>query len=83
MKTITLTDEAYLRLKDWKESEKDSFSTVVMRVVPQRGTLSDMLSSLQQLSPLTEEQAQMMEASIEWGNDWKNHRDPWTNQSGE
>jgi predicted CopG family antitoxin len=28
IKTITLSDEAYGRLKDWKESERDSFSTV-------------------------------------------------------
>lgn len=34
MKTITLTDEAYARLKDWKSGAQDSFSNVVLRVVP-------------------------------------------------
>ncbi len=80
MKTITLTDEAYERLKDWKESNKDSFSTVVMRVVPKRGTLADMLLSLQQLPPLTADQAKTMEDAVTWVNDWKNYRDPWVNE---
>lgn len=40
MKTITLDDDAYQRLKSWKRGEKDSFSKVVKRVVPKRGTLS-------------------------------------------
>ena len=76
MKTITLTDEAYHRLKDWKESDNDSFSKVILRVVPKRGTLADMLVTLQKLPPLTEEQAKVMEDAIAWTNDWKNYRDP-------
>lgn len=43
MKTITLDDEAYLRLKSWKRAPGDSFSKVVKRVVPQAGTLEAML----------------------------------------
>ncbi len=33
MKTITLDDEVYHRLKAWKRAKGDSFSTVVKRVV--------------------------------------------------
>jgi predicted CopG family antitoxin len=40
MKTITLDDAAYERLKSWKRGPKDSFSKVVKRVVPQPGTLA-------------------------------------------
>ncbi len=40
MKTITLDDTAYERLKAWKRGPKDSFSKVVKRVVPQPGTLA-------------------------------------------
>lgn len=36
MYTISLTDEAYQRLQDWKESTTDSFSTVVLEVVPRK-----------------------------------------------
>jgi len=39
MKTITLDDTAYERLKVWKRSPKESFSHVVKRLVPQPGTL--------------------------------------------
>ncbi|MFM8809413.1 MAG: antitoxin VapB family protein [Chthoniobacterales bacterium] len=44
MKTITLDDEAYARLEMWKSSENESFSGVVKRVVPVRGTLGAFLS---------------------------------------
>jgi predicted CopG family antitoxin len=77
MKTITLTDEAYERLKDWKENAKDSFSSVVLRIVPKRGTVADLLDSFKQLPPLTDEQAQAMEKAIAWANLWSNYRDPW------
>ncbi len=78
MKTITLTEEAYERLVALKESPKDSFSKVVLRVVPKRGTAAQMLEDIKMLLPLTEEQAQLMEEAVAWSNDWKNWRDPWT-----
>ena len=53
MKTITLTDEAYERLKAWK-SGKDSFSQVVLRKVPKRGTFGDLNESFKALPPLSE-----------------------------
>lgn len=40
MKTITLDEVAYARLKAWKRGPCDSFSRVVRRVVPMPGTLS-------------------------------------------
>ena len=39
MKTITLTDQAYERLKSWKTG-RESFSEVVLRTVPKRGRLA-------------------------------------------
>lgn len=39
MKTITLDEDAYQRLKSWKRQSGDSFSAVVKRVVPLAGTL--------------------------------------------
>ena len=71
MKTITLADEAYNRLRDWKGGERESLSTVVLRVVPKRGTLADLLHSFQQLPTLTDEQAQVMQDAIAWSNDWR------------
>jgi len=40
MKTITLDDEAYARLKSWKQKSGESFSQVVKRVLPAPGTLA-------------------------------------------
>jgi predicted CopG family antitoxin len=76
MKTITLTDEAYERLKDWKMGPRDSFSSVVLRLVPKRGTLADMLESFKQLPPLTEQQAEIMAEEVNWTNDWGNLEQP-------
>lgn len=80
MKTITLTEEAYARLKDWKSGAQDSFSNVVLRVVPKHGTLADMIEGFKQLPPLTDPQAQIMAETLAWANDWKNVEeglDPW------
>jgi len=78
MKTITLSDEAYERLLAWKDSPKDSFSSVVIKTVPKRGTLADLGEEIDKLPPLTEEQARVMKEAVNWVNDWKNCRDPWT-----
>jgi predicted CopG family antitoxin len=70
MKTITLTDDAYQRLLAWKETPRESFSKVVLKVVPKRGTLADLDAQVSQLPPLTEAQAQVMEDAVAWANRW-------------
>lgn len=47
MKTITLDEEAYKRLKAWKRSKGDSFSKVVKRVVPEAGAMVSFLNFAQ------------------------------------
>ncbi len=47
MKTITLDDAAYARLKVWKRGQKESFSHVVKRIVPEPGTLGAFLSFIE------------------------------------
>ena len=78
MKTITLTDEAYTRLKEWKSRDSDSFSRVILRLIPDKGTLSQMLDDVQHLPALNEKQAKLMEESAAWGRDPRRHREPWT-----
>ncbi len=78
MKTITLSEDAYQRLLDWKVYPHDSFSRVVLRVVPKKGTLGQLLEDVQQLPPLSERQARVMEETVQWGRDPKQERDPWT-----
>ncbi|HVE51438.1 MAG TPA: antitoxin VapB family protein [Casimicrobiaceae bacterium] len=78
MKTITLTDEAYDRLAALKKSPRDSFSKVILRVVPKRGTGAQLLAGAAALPRLTEAQSKVIEDVVARNNDWKNWRDPWT-----
>ncbi|MFT5240175.1 MAG: putative CopG family antitoxin [Kiritimatiellia bacterium] len=78
MKTISLTDEAYKRLKEWKDESNDSFSKVVLKVVPEKGTLGQMLEDVKKLPTLSPEQARVMEESARYGRDPEGNRDPWT-----
>lgn len=78
MKTITLTDDAYGRLLEWKSAPKESFSAVVMKVVPKKGTLGQMLSDMKDLPRLSSKQAKVMEDAASWGRDPSGHKEPWT-----
>ena len=78
MKTISLTDDAYERLKSWKSPDWDSFSKVVLEVIPKRGTGADMEKAFQALSPLTQEEATRIEAAMAWGNSWENASEAWS-----
>ncbi len=78
MKTITLTEEAYERLRSWKDRQLDSFSKVILFKVPRKGTLADLASEIVKLPPLTDEEAKVMEESVKWANDWRNQGEPWT-----
>lgn len=63
MKTITLSEAAYERLKAWKTAG-DSFSQVVLRVVPKRGTFGDFDESFRALPALSGEQSRVMLEAI-------------------
>jgi predicted CopG family antitoxin len=78
MKTVTLTDHAYERLAAWKESTHDSFSKVVERVVPAKGTLADILEASHQLPPLSAEQARALDKECLAHRQWSDQKDPWT-----
>lgn len=76
MKTITLDEDAYERLKSWKRPGKDSFSAVVKRVVPRAGTLESMARFAIERSGRTDERDALLEAAIE--NRSATKQDPWT-----
>lgn len=75
MKTITLDDEAYRRLKAWKRDHGDSFSTVVKRVVPEAGTLGAMEQFVSRRT-VAKSKDELLEASIERRPTGKSN--PWT-----
>jgi len=81
MKTITLTDEAYQRIAALKTSPKESFSKVILRCVPKRGTAAQLLAGAAELPPLSEAQARAIEATVAEHNDAQNWRDPWNTSS--
>lgn len=76
MKTITLDEEAYELLKMWKTSGKESFSTVVKRVVPVPGTLGALLSCVEETETSFLPGNDLMEETINLRPTAKN--DPWT-----
>jgi predicted CopG family antitoxin len=73
VKTITLTDEAYERLKAWKGG-KDSFSRVVLRTVPKRGTFGDLNESFRALPQLSEQQSRIMHETIALKDETRDER---------
>lgn len=78
MKTITLSEEAYQRLKSWKTASSESFSKVVLKTVPKRGTAGDMDRAFDALPKLTPRQAAAIDAEAGWADDWRTCPDPWT-----
>ena len=62
MKSMTLSEEAYQRLKSWKADPSESFSKVVLKLVPKQGTAGDMDKAFDQLPKLTRRQAEAIEA---------------------
>jgi len=63
MKTITLNEAAYERLKAWKTGG-DSFSQVVLRMVPKRGTFGDLEDAFRALPTLSAEHYRTLEETI-------------------
>lgn len=75
MKTITLDEAAYERLKAWKKGSRESFSSVVKRVIPVPGTLGAFFSHVQATGSLDKEKDALMEEAINERSAVK--EDPW------
>jgi predicted CopG family antitoxin len=76
MKTITLDEAAYERLKAWKKGSRESFSSVVKRVIPEPGTLGAFLSHVQAVGNRDHAKDDLMEEAINERSQTK--EDPWT-----
>ena len=76
MKTITLDEVAYERLKAWKRGRGESFSNVIKRVLPEPGTLGAILgfTEIHQTQALAGNR--VMEEAVEARSAVKG--DPWT-----
>ena len=62
-KTVNLSEEAYERLKKWKKTDDESFSSVIVRVLPKSRDLKTLLEDAE--PDLTEEEAEKLKEDIE------------------
>ena len=76
MKTITLDDEAYGRLKAWKRGTSDSFSSVFKRVLPAPGSLAAFLAFAERRATAAKSGNDLLEAAVDTRSVAKS--DPWT-----
>ena len=76
VKTITLDEVAYARLKAWKRGSKESFSQVVKRLLPEPGTMASFLNFTETRHTAALSGNQLMDDAIEQRPAAKN--DPWT-----
>jgi predicted CopG family antitoxin len=76
MKTITLDEVAYQRLKVWKKGGGESFSQVIKRVVPEPGTLGAFLSFTESRGTAGRDENQILESAVDERSEAK--ADPWT-----
>lgn len=76
MKTITLDDVAYSRLKAWKRGSKESFSQVVKRLLPEPGTLASFMNFTETRHTASLPDNQLLETAVEERPSAKS--DPWT-----
>ena len=75
MKTITLDDIAYFRLKSWKRSYNESFSSVVKRVLPEPATLGAFLNFVETHQTRSLPSNAVLEEAVENCSSAK--QDPW------
>jgi predicted CopG family antitoxin len=75
VKTITLDEVAYKRLKAWKRGPKDSFSNVVKRLIPEAGTLASFLQFSEANRTADLPGNDVLEKSVDERSPVKN--DPW------
>ena len=75
MKTITLDDAAYNRLKAWKKNSSESFSTVVKRLVPEAGSLGAFLAFVERRGMDRMPGNDAMQQAVE--DRLVNKNDPW------
>ena len=64
-----------------QQSVKESFSSVVLKVIPEKGTLGQMLADVGQMKPLSTNQSKVMKDAVKWGRDPGKSRSRWTSLS--
>jgi predicted CopG family antitoxin len=76
MKTITLDEVAYERLKAWRRGRNESFSSVVKRIIPEPGSLGAFLTFTEAHQTQSLPGNEIIEQAVEERSSAK--EDPWT-----
>lgn len=64
-KTVSLSEEAYERLKNWKKSDDESFSSVILRAIPKIRTPEEVDEIIAGIGHISDEDADKMMEAIE------------------
>jgi predicted CopG family antitoxin len=64
MKTIAVSEQAYARLAAWKRGRQDTFSAVIERLIPPKGTLGAALEAAQSLPDLPSREFESLEKAV-------------------
>ena len=64
MKTIAVSENAYNLLATWKNGRSDTFSAVIERLIPQKGTLSAAFEAAQALPELSATEFESLETAV-------------------
>jgi predicted CopG family antitoxin len=64
MKTIAVSEKAYARLAAWKSGQQDTFSAVIERVVPPKGTIGAALDAAKSLPELPGREFASLEKAV-------------------
>ena len=75
MKTIALSEKAYTRLAVWKTGRTDTFSAVIERLIPPKGTLGAALEAAGSLPELPPGEFESLEKAVNATR--KKLRPPW------
>jgi len=64
MKTIAVSEKAYARLASWKHGREDTFSAVIERLIPPKGTLAAAMEAAESLPELPERHFKALEKAV-------------------
>jgi predicted CopG family antitoxin len=64
MKTIAVSEKAYARLASWKNGREDTFSAVIERLIPPKGTLGAAMEAAESLPDLPERDFKALEKTV-------------------
>lgn len=64
-RTVSLSEDAYERLIKWKKCDDESFSSVILRIIPKIKTAEEYREALRKIEHISDEDADKMIDAIE------------------